>query len=315
MDYATYFLDFMKEYWFQYHNKIVIACSGGPDSMFMVEMARQNDINIVVAHFNHWLRGNESDWDETFVKSYCDAYWIQFVSWYANIAEYASMKSIWVEEAAREKRYEFLESIRVENDASFILVGHHLDDSIETVFFNIIRWCKLNWITWIVEQNKYLLRPLSRLTKSEIVEWLDNNNIPYRIDSTNKENHYTRNKIRLDILPLVEWINPRYRNSMSSFMQYMKWMKSFIENQVLAFIPQWQDYFYQSDFEKLDPFLQREVIPYIYAYVNNGSTLGMTEWMVSEALKFSLNSNHNTDKEFKSLYLYNRMGKIHFCKV
>jgi len=115
-------------------------------------MARLNWYNIVVAHFNHELRGSESDGDQEYVYQYCLENNLTFETANADVYWFSKEINVWIEEAARIKRYEFLEYVRSKYGAKYILIWHHIDDSIETLLFNIFRWTKINWLVGMTEK-------------------------------------------------------------------------------------------------------------------------------------------------------------------
>lgn len=141
-----------------------------------------------------------------------------------------------IEETARIERYAFLESVRELYSAKSIFVAHHLDDSIETLMFNLIRGTKIPGLMGIGEQNGHILRPLLSVAKKDILSQLHKENILYRIDSTNGDAVYLRNHLRLNIISEFERINPEYRKNLSALMQYMSELHYFIDSQVFVFL-------------------------------------------------------------------------------
>lgn len=155
------------------------------------------------------------------------------------------------------------------------MTAHHLDDSIETLIFNLIRGAKIHGLTGIKEQNEYILRPFINIPKTEILKRIQKENIPYRLDSTNADDIYLRNHLRLNVIKEFDRINPEYRKNLSSFMQYMRELEAFINTQVEIFL-RGESSFGVEDFQILSPFLQREIIRYLYEQANNG-TIGLSE--------------------------------------
>lgn len=229
---------FLKKYSISPNDPLIIACSGGPDSMYLLcETAKVHPKeHIVVAHFNHGIRGTESDGDETFVRDFCESRGFVFESIKKDIPGIAHETKKGIEETARIERYAFLESVREQYGAKYILTAHHLDDSIETLLFNLIRGTKISGLTGIPERNGHILRPLLRTPKTEILEKLEQENIPYRLDSTNADDAYLRNHLRLNVVSGFERINPEYRKNMASFMAYMSELGEFIDQQASIFL-------------------------------------------------------------------------------
>jgi tRNA(Ile)-lysidine synthase len=129
-----------------------------------------------------------------------------------------------------------LEQIRLQYGAKYILTAHHLDDSIETLMFNFIRGSKIHGLMGIPEQNNSILRPFLKVSKREILKKISEENIPYRLDSTNTDDVYLRNHLRLNIISEFERINPEYRKNLASFMGYMMELGTFIDSQVEIFL-------------------------------------------------------------------------------
>lgn len=192
-----------------------------------------------------------------------------------DIASIATSTKKGVEETARIERYTFLEKIHIKYSATYILTAHHLGDSIETLMFNLIRGTKIQGLTGIPEQNRHILRPLLHISKPEILEILEKENIPHRLDSSNTDDIYLRNHLRLNIIPGFDRINPEYRKNMLSFMGYMTELGGFIDTQVEIFL-RGESSFLVEDFQILSLFLQREVIRHLYERANNG-TIGLSE--------------------------------------
>jgi len=217
---------------------------------------------------------------------------------------------IGIEEAARERRYEFLKSIREKYKARFILTAHHLDDSIETVVFNFIRGTKLTGLMGIPEQNGFILRPLISTAKSEILDMLTNHDITYCLDSSNDDKKYLRNRIRTQILPEFSAINPEYRRNLRSFMDYAGELEDFIDTQVRAFL-QDQDQFGVEAFQALSLFLQREIIRFLYERANHG-TIGLSEGNIAEVIRFIGDKGNKTKKQLRNMELFKDNGVIYY---
>lgn len=141
--------------------------------------------------------------------------------------------------------------------------------------FNLIRGTKIQGLTGIPEQNDRILRPLLHLSKPEILEKLEQDGIAYRLDSSNTDDTYLRNHLRLNIINEFERINPEYRKNLSSLMRYMTELKDFLDIQVEIFL-HGESSFLVEDFQVLPPFLQREVVRYLYEKANK-ATIGLSE--------------------------------------
>lgn len=189
-------------------DKVIVGLSGGADSVALLHTLRRLDYSCIAAHCNFHLRGEESDRDETFARKEAKKLNIPFYKKDFDTTTYAEQNRISIEMAARELRYHWFEKLRNEFEAQVIAVGHHQDDSIETFLLNLIRGTGIRGLSGIYPKNGYIIRPLLAVNRCEIVQWLTKQKIEYQIDSTNLSDEYTRNFIRLRVLPLLKEINP-----------------------------------------------------------------------------------------------------------
>jgi tRNA(Ile)-lysidine synthase len=196
-------------------SKIIAAVSGGADSVVMLDLlAREQEalgLSIIVAHFNHQLRGGESDGDEEFVASRAAQYGYEFYVERANTAELAKHSKQGIQEAARNLRYEFLDQLLVSSGFDKIATAHNADDNAETILLNLFRGAGVQGLSGIpiARQDKKIIRPMLFAQRKEIELYAEEERLAFRTDSSNQDDHYTRNFIRHEILPLVkEHINP-----------------------------------------------------------------------------------------------------------
>lgn len=194
-------------------SKVIVGLSGGPDSMVLIHVLLQLGYECIAAHCNFHLRGEDSNNDEEFVVKWCkeNSVSIDVVSF--DTDAYATDKKISIEMAARDLRYNWFEKLRKRHDADTIAIAHHRDDSVETILINLIRGTGIKGLTGIPVKNKRIVRPLLSVSRNEIMKYLSTNNISYVTDLTNEEDIYTRNTLRLKVLPILETINPSVRNS------------------------------------------------------------------------------------------------------
>lgn len=188
--------------------RVIIGVSGGADSMALLDILHHLGYECIVAHCNFHLRGQESYRDEYFVEKIATKYNFKYVSANFDTKKYIEEESISLEMAARELRYAWFEKIRKEYKAEKIAVAHHQDDSIETVLINLIRGTGIRGLSGIAPVNGKVIRPLLCIFREDILEYLKARHIGFVEDSTNKEDIYTRNKIRLSVIPLLKTINP-----------------------------------------------------------------------------------------------------------
>jgi len=211
---------------------VLICVSGGADSMCLLEVMRhmsyEHGFTIAVAHYNHELRGDESDRDETFVMDVCEEHGIPFYSGRGDVGNYAKKRGISIEEAARDMRYEFFFDTAEQTDAVKIATAHTMDDNAETIIINLARGTGANGMSGIPPVRDIVIRPLLNITRKEVMNFIDERNIPYVNDSTNGLEIFTRNKIRHSIIPIIKEINPRFIEAASTAAEIFRADEEFI---------------------------------------------------------------------------------------
>ena len=206
---------------FPINARIIVALSGGADSVALLRILHTLGYDCEAAHCNFHLRGTESDRDEMFVRKLCKTmktplHTIDFAT-----EQYAIEKKISIEMAARELRYQWFAEIKEKTKADVIAVAHHQDDSVETVLLNLIRGTGINGLLGIRPKNGDIVRPLLCISRKEITDYLQNAGQEYMTDSTNLQDEYTRNKIRLNLLPLMQEINPLVKEHIIDTSNYL----------------------------------------------------------------------------------------------
>ena len=186
----------------------IVALSGGADSVALMLILKRLGYEIEAAHCNFHLRGAESDRDERFVINLCQREGVELHLIHFDTKTYASLHQVSIEMAARELRYRYFEQLRQDIDASEVCVAHHQDDAVETLLMNLIRGTGIHGLTGIRPRNGHVVRPLLCLTRSEILDFLDGIGQNYVTDSSNLVPDVVRNKIRLQVLPLLRSVNP-----------------------------------------------------------------------------------------------------------
>ena len=193
---------------------VLCAVSGGADSMCLLHWL--NDvkdtlgIRLQAAHYNHCLRGDESDRDEEFVRTCCRAWSIPLICGGGDVSAWAEEMGMGLEEAAREMRYAFLQKSARQVDADLIAVAHNANDNIETMLLHLIRGSGLTGLTGMLPRRDNIVRPLLTTTRAEIEEYCAAHNVPYVQDSTNADERYSRNRVRHRIIPELTAMNPRF---------------------------------------------------------------------------------------------------------
>lgn len=187
---------------------IVVGFSGGPDSVFLVEMLKKLqhffNFKIYLVHINHLLRGEDADSDEKFSFEYAKKNNLEIFIKRIPVKEIAKEIGKTLEEVGREERYKFFSEIYKKVRATKIATAHNKDDQIETFLFRLIRGTSLQGLEGIKIKNNNVIRPISEIYKKDILKYLNKNEIQYKIDKTNFENEFTRNSIRLDLIPFIE---------------------------------------------------------------------------------------------------------------
>lgn len=216
--------------------KVIVALSGGADSVALLIALRKLGYRCSALHCNFHLRGKESDRDELFVTALCERTGTDLHIVHFDTASYAKEHGISIEMAARELRYAAFEEYRAYKDAEAIAVAHHRDDSAETVLLNLIRGTGIRGLHGIQPKNGYIVRPLLCVGREEILEYLEWRNEDYVTDSTNLTSDYTRNKIRLEIIPKLAEINPSIKESLAATAQRLSEAELIYNNAVLEAI-------------------------------------------------------------------------------
>jgi len=202
---------------------IVVGFSGGPDSVFLVEMLKKLqyffNFKIYLVHINHLLRGEDADSDENFSFEYDLEIFIKRIP----VKEIAKEIGKTLEEVGREERYKFFSEIYEKVGATKIATAHNKDDQIETFLFRLIRGTSLQGLEGIKIKNNNVIRPISEIYKKDILEYLNKNEIQYKIDKTNFENEFTRNSIRLDLIPFIEErYNAKFKDKVFSLIEEIR---------------------------------------------------------------------------------------------
>ncbi len=215
-------------------DKILIALSGGPDSVFLLhfllKFKRKYKIKIGAAHINHQLRGDESERDELFCRAICNELNIPIFVKRVNVKTVAKKTKSSLEVTGRKIRYDFFEKISSTEKFNKIVTAHNSDDNSETVLLNLIKGTGVKGISGIPIKRGNIIRPILCLSKSEILNYLDSNKYEYRIDKSNLSNEYERNILRNDIIPLIkENLNPSFDDAILNSAINFQRLNLFIE--------------------------------------------------------------------------------------
>ena len=221
-------------------DKLVLGVSGGPDSISMLNVLREIDedetidlkFQIVVSHINHNIR-KEAKEDEEFVKKYCDENNIKFFSKSIDVEKIANNSKIGIEEAGRKVRYEFFDEVLKETNSNKIAIAHNKNDKVETMIMNVLRGSGLLGLKGIEPKRGKYIRPLIEIEREKIEEYCEEKNLNPRIDKTNFDNTYSRNKVRNVVIPYIKQeFNPNIIKTLDRLSELVKEEDTYVEKQV-----------------------------------------------------------------------------------
>lgn len=313
----------LKENLIEKNDRIVVGFSGGPDSVFLTEMLlklrEEIDFEIILVHINHLLRGEASDGDEDFSLEYGRKKGLKIFSRKIDITTLGKKEGLTLEEAGRKARYDLFNEIYIQEKANKIALAHNKDDQLETFMFRLVRGAGLEGLEGIVSKRDKYIRPISEIYKKDIVNYLNMNNIQYRIDKTNFENEFTRNSIRLDLIPFIEKrYNPKFKERLYDLIEEIREVNRVLDIKL-------EDYLINGKLsikklQELDRFLLKKIlIQYLYSYdieVSRKKISGIEEILNKGGSKeISLNKNYVLRKDYEFLNIVKVEEKIGNIKV
>ncbi len=207
---------------FATNDKVLLAVSGGMDSVLLCHLFKASGFQFGMAHCNFQLRGEASDGDAAFVKSLAQQLDVPFFETTFDTQKYVDDNKLSIQVAARYLRYEWLEKIRLENDFQYLATAHHIDDSIETVLYNFTKGCGIRGLHGILPKKNTIIRPLLFTDKKEIKEYVEMHQIEYREDASNATDKYSRNNIRHHVIPILEKINSAFQKTGSENIERLR---------------------------------------------------------------------------------------------
>lgn len=198
-------------------SKVLCAVSGGADSVCLLHiLSRRADISVMAAHYNHQLRGKESDRDEQFVRELCKKWRIPLTVEQGDVRAFARREKLSLEEAARTLRYTFLFRVAEAGDCDLIATAHNAEDNAETLLLHLLRGSGLHGLAGISPKGERLVRPLLTTSRTKIEAYLERHHLPHVEDSSNSDDIYTRNRVRHQLIPLLEEMNPGFVRRLSA---------------------------------------------------------------------------------------------------
>ncbi len=259
------------------NSKLLIAVSGGLDSVVLTHLCYNMGLDIALAHCNFKLRGAESDNDEIFVSQLAKQLKLRLCVKQWDTKAYATKNKLSIQVAARELRYNWFKALTEQFDFNYVLTAHHTDDNLETFLINLSRGTGIEGLTGIPLINKHIVRPLLPFTKNDIDNYAAAQNISYREDSSNNTTKYLRNKLRHDVIPILKEINPKILDNFSKTQSYLQDSKIIIEDRVLnlrdeitTVVSETEIHFDIKKIKQLNT-----IKPYLYQLFK---TYGFTEW-------------------------------------
>jgi tRNA(Ile)-lysidine synthase len=219
---------------FLYDSKLLLAVSGGLDSVALAHLCLQSQLNVTIAHCNFNLRGSESDADEAFVIKLAKSLNIEVFTQRFDTLNYAAKNKLSTQMAARELRYNWFQEMATALNFDFILTAHHADDQLETFLINFLRGTGLEGLTGIPEINNNIVRPLLLFSREDIETYLKKANVLWREDSSNITTKYLRNKLRHEVVPVLKDINPQLLDSFKSTLSHLNDVADIVDESLNA---------------------------------------------------------------------------------
>ncbi len=250
------------------NKKLLLAVSGGIDSMILVDTFYKLNLDIGIAHCNFKLRNKSSDKDEKFVIDTANKLKIPMFNISFETKSYANEHQLSIQMAARELRYHWFYKILSENKYDYLLTAHHKDDVIETFLINFSRGTGLDGLTGIPEVNNEIIRPLLPFSRNDINVYAAKNNLTWREDKSNADTKYLRNKIRHNVIPVFKELNPGFLESFTQTLSHLNESKTFIDQQINRIkdaVVRTENHLLFIDIEKLqnqggEAFILREIL-------------------------------------------------------
>jgi len=212
--------------------KLLIAISGGVDSVVLAYLCKKMDLNISLAHCNFNLRGAESDADEDFVLQLAEDWELEVFIENFDTKKFAADKKISTQMAARTLRYYWFEELKTQLKFDYILTAHHADDNFETFLINLSRGTGLDGLLGIPQVNGAIVRPLLPFTRDDVEKFAKEYKLQWREDSSNSSTKYLRNKLRHDVIPILKGINPQLLQNFEKTQHYLNDAKSIVNDKV-----------------------------------------------------------------------------------
>ncbi len=212
--------------------KLLLAISGGVDSMVLLDLLSKMETKLYLAHCNFDLRGEDSDKDEALIRLEAEKYDLNLDSIRFDTKEYARLHKCSIQMAARDLRYSWFEDLLREKEYDYLLTAHHADDNMETFFINLSRGTGIDGLCGIPEKSNHILRPLLPFSKKEIISYATEQGLNWREDLSNQDSKYLRNKIRTEMIPLLLDINPSFIETFESTLNNLQGSRNIVNDRM-----------------------------------------------------------------------------------
>ncbi|WP_067037313.1 tRNA lysidine(34) synthetase TilS [Allomuricauda sp. CP2A] len=203
-------------------SRLLVACSGGVDSVVLAHLSVQTGLDVTLAHCNFHLRGSESDGDESFVRNLAKELGVKVKVKSFNTKKFADQNRGSIQMAARELRYEWFDELLGTKGFEYLLTAHHADDSLETFLINLSRGTGIDGLSGIPVQNGKVVRPLLDFSQKNILDYAKREKLQWREDSSNSDKKYLRNKIRLEIVPKLKELHPSFPENFKKTQHHLQ---------------------------------------------------------------------------------------------
>ncbi len=296
--FQRFFANINKNSLFGKKDFLLLAISGGVDSVVLAHLLHQGNCNFAMAHCNFGLRGKESDDDEQFVLELSHKYNVPFYSIKFNTNEYANYYRVSTQMAARQLRYHWFNELMKTYHFSYLLTAHHLDDVVETIFINQLRGTGINGLTGIPLKSHHIIRPLLPFTKQDILQYAKNNLLSYREDISNQEDKYQRNYIRHHIIPSFQKLQPSLHSVIQKNIQNIEETKCFVDQQIYEQLH--PIITFEKEFIKLNKHRLKKN-PHLHFILHHYlSDFGFNDSQIEDIIQYLNNPNSQAGKQFFS---------------
>jgi len=290
--------------------KLLLAISGGIDSMVLLNLCHDAGLDIRAAHCNFKLRGHESDDDEKFVEEECERLGVLLFTNHFDTEKFAEEHKLSIQVVARNLRYDWFQTLLIANDYDYVLTAHHLDDSLETFLINFTRGSGLDGLTGIPQQNGNIIRPLLIFSRKEIEDFAKERNIRWREDSSNASDKYLRNRLRHDVVPVLKELNPALLESYENTISHLKQALTMVDDASrIVYRKAVTDINFQKRIDLTELMQLPNYRAYLYEWLES---FGFTDWdsindlVTAQSGKQIFSKNHIVLKDRSELIIYQK---------